>query len=271
MKTFAIRDKNDKSEKDLAYLLYYEKEKVFYIELPDAADPWETPLILSSFAKRNEKTINAYWSKMWVQQRIVPSDRQNLGQILKENGLDEYDEFQLLMLADGRCEQDDYYLVPLIGSSVEQAFKERYEYKVEDVVPLDNAGLMVFFRNGKVKKCDAKELFGDEPRCFAIWNNYNLFCKVTVQTGGYGIAWGNICTISDEKLYKAGVDVPITLNDFRNFIKNRVVSTKEATELLDCSRQNIDDLVRRNKLHPVKIDAKNKLFLKTEVMRRNWQ
>ena len=43
MKTFAIRDGNDPSEKDLAYLLYYEKEKVFYIELPDDADPWETP------------------------------------------------------------------------------------------------------------------------------------------------------------------------------------------------------------------------------------
>lgn len=41
-----------------------------------------------------------------MQQRIAPTDRQNLGQILKDNGLDEYDEFQLLMLANGRCVQD---------------------------------------------------------------------------------------------------------------------------------------------------------------------
>lgn len=56
--------------------------------------------------KRKQYTVNAYWSKVWVQQRIAPTDRQNLGQILKDNGLDEYDEFQLLMLANGRCVQD---------------------------------------------------------------------------------------------------------------------------------------------------------------------
>ena len=100
MKIFAI--KTDENEKTLAYLLYYEKEKSFYIELPDKADPWETPLILSSFAKKNITTVNSYWSKIWVQQRIVPSDRQNLGQILKENNLTEYDEFELLMLSGGR-------------------------------------------------------------------------------------------------------------------------------------------------------------------------
>ena len=78
-----------------------EKDKKFYIELPDTADYWETPLILSSFLKRGKKTIDSHWSKIWVQQRIVPTDRQNLGQILKANGLEEYDEFKLLMLAKG--------------------------------------------------------------------------------------------------------------------------------------------------------------------------
>ena len=74
--------------KNLAYLIYYEKEKTFYIEIPDDADEWETPLILSSYLKKGEKTINSYHSRMWVQQRIVPTDRQNLGQILKENNLE---------------------------------------------------------------------------------------------------------------------------------------------------------------------------------------
>ena len=88
MKIFVIRNEEDKTRKNLAYLIYYEKDKRFYIELPDDADIWETPLILSSRLKRGEKTINAYWSKIWVQQRIIPQDRQNLGRILKDNGLD---------------------------------------------------------------------------------------------------------------------------------------------------------------------------------------
>ena len=38
MKIFAIRDKSAQEQKDLAYLLYYEQEKRFYIELPENAD-----------------------------------------------------------------------------------------------------------------------------------------------------------------------------------------------------------------------------------------
>ena len=79
MKIFAIRDETNPNGKDIAFLIYYEQDKQFYIELPENADPWETPLLLSSFLKRGEQTVNAYWSRTWVQQRITPSDRQNLG------------------------------------------------------------------------------------------------------------------------------------------------------------------------------------------------
>ena len=107
MKIFAIRDESSQEQKDLAYLLYYEQEKRFYIELPENADAWETPLLLDSFVKRGETTVNSYWSKIWVQQRIVPPDRQNIGEILRDNHLKEYDEYALLMLAMGRCAQDE--------------------------------------------------------------------------------------------------------------------------------------------------------------------
>ena len=55
MKIFAIRDESAVNQIDLAYLLYYEVEKHFYIELPENADPWETPLLLSSFVKKGEE------------------------------------------------------------------------------------------------------------------------------------------------------------------------------------------------------------------------
>ena len=58
MKIFAIRDAADTSKKDLAYLLYYETDKRFYIELPENADPWETPLLLSSFVQKGETRNN---------------------------------------------------------------------------------------------------------------------------------------------------------------------------------------------------------------------
>ena len=110
MRIFAIKDDTLSQEIVLGYLIYYENAKAFYIELPDDADPWETPLLLSSFVKRGERSVSSYWSRLWVQQRIIPRDRQNIGQVLKENGLKEYDEFQLLMLTMGRCAQDECYL-----------------------------------------------------------------------------------------------------------------------------------------------------------------
>lgn len=266
MKLFAIKDETDSRYKTLAWLIYYEADKRFYIELPDDADPWETPLLLSSFLKRGERTVNAYWSKLWVQQRIVPSDRQNLGQILKDNGLDVYDEYDLLMLADGRCAQDDYYLVPMTESELPDNLSTRFQKKVEDAVPLADSRLLVFFRDGAVKKCDVPLLTALLP----IKNSDSLFRTVAVQPGGYGVCWGENLNLSDSFLYDSGMDVPLSLDDFRSFVKNRIVNTAEAADLLDCSRQNIDDLIRRGKLHPIKASPKNKLFLKSELIQRKW-
>lgn len=271
MKVFAIRDEEEKRSKDLAYLIYYEADKRFYIELPDDADPWETPLLLSSFAKRGEKTVNAYWSLAWVRQRIVPTDRQNLGQILKVNGLTEYDEYKLLMLANGRCAQDSYYLAPVDESLVVQRFYDRYEKKIEDVIPLNGNSLLVFFRNGKVKKCDIAGMKQNDRVFKQVLASESVFQRAAVQIGGYGVCWGENATLADYELYETGVDVPLSMEDFISFIANRVVSTTEAAEMLDCSRQNINDLVARGKLHPVKTEQKNKFFLKSEILQRLWK
>jgi hypothetical protein len=271
MKIFAIRDETDTEREDLAYLLYYELEKRFYIELPEDADPWKTPLLLSSFVKRGEKTINSHWSKLWVQQRIIPTDRQNLGQVLKDNGLKEYDEYELLMLSMGRCAQDEYYLVPMAEDDLPEEIKSRTAKRIEDVIPLENYHLLVFFRDGKVKKCSLYDYFQAHRAFQALLNNEELFCYVQMQTGGYGVAWDINMEVSDADLYQMGLDIPLSAGDFTSFVVHQVITTAEASELLDCSRQNIVDLTKRGKLHPVKTCAKTTLYLKSEVLKRNWQ
>lgn len=54
-------------------------------------------------------------------------------------------------------------------------------------------------------------------------------------------------------------------------IANNLLTTAEAAQLLDCSRQNICDLVRRGSLQPVKEPEKNRLFLKSDAMQRKSQ
>ncbi len=268
MRIFAIKDEELSVQTTLAYLLYYEKPRAFYIELPDTADPWETPLLLSSFLKKGERTINAYWSMVWVRQRIIPQDRQNLGVVLKENKLDEYDEFELLMLADGRCAQDSCYLAEITESELPDELIRRWEKKVEDVVPASDRNLLVFFRNGAVKKCCVQSLVGDTPAFAPILRHESRFCAVSVQPDGYGVSWSEQAVISHLELYDHGMDIPLSMDDFLSFIANRVINAGEAAEMLNCSRQNINDLVRRGKLNPIRTDSKNKLFMKNEVQQR---
>ena len=269
MKIFAIRSDSMRKAKDLAYLIYYENEKTFYIELPQDADEWETPLILSSFLKKGERTVDAYHTKMWVQQRIVPSDRQNLGQILKENGLDSYDEFDLLMLSKGRCAQDDYYVQAISRERLPADFEERFNRRIEDVVPLHNENLLAFFRNGKIKKCDVAS-YVDRANARSVLSSYEKFGAVEIQTDGYGVAWGTILSISNEKLYDMGTEIDLRPDDFKCFAVNRIISVAEACEILDCSRQNVNDLISRGKLTPVASKGNQTLLMKNEVLQRKW-
>ena len=270
MRIFAIRDELSVERKDLAYLLYYEVDKKFYIELPENADPWEVPLLLSSFVKRNEKTVNSYWSNVWIQQRIVPTDRQNLGQILRDNNMKEYDEFELLMLSMGRCPQDDFYLVAIEESQLPKEIKRRFEKRIEDVIPLDNYNLLVFFKDGTVKKCNLKKHFEEKQAFHILLKKKDYFYTVNLQTGGHGVSWDINMNISDMSLDKMGKKVPLTADDFRNFVVHRVINAAEAAETLGCTRQNIDYLTKAKKLHPVKASEKSTLYLKSEVIKRNW-
>ena len=271
MKVFAIRNDEDCTQKDLGYLVYYAHDKRFYVELPDDADEWETPLILSSFLKRDQKTVPAYWSRRWVQQRIVPTDRQNLGQILRENGLDEYDEFALLLLANGRCAQDSYYIAEVPETVLQTKFPKRCAKKVEEVIPLRQNKLLVFFRNGAVKSCDVPALVKDSRFFLPVLASESIFQRVSIQAGGYGVCWSEAAEIADSLLYEAGESLPLSIDAFISFVSNRVVSSAEAAELIGCSRQNIGELAKHGKLHPVRSMQKSTLFLKSEILQRQWK
>lgn len=268
MRVFAIKDDERSASDVLGYLLYYEKAKAFFIELPNDADPWDTPLLLSSFIKRGEHTVNAYWSRQWVRQRIVPPDRQNLGQVLKANDMTEYDEFSLLMLANGRCAQDSFYLTEIKEADIPGEIQERWSKKVEDVIPLAQGMVLVFFRNGAVKRCDTAFMLESQSNFAAIYRNASLFQAVSILPDGYGISWGEHLCIANDVLYERGIDVPLTLDDFKTFVSCRVVNAAEAQVMLGCSRQYIGELVSKGLLHPIREDAKNKLYLKSEITQR---
>lgn len=182
-----------------------------------------------------------------------------------------YDEYELLMLAMGRCAQDDYYLVPINEKELPEEITRRFSKRIEDVLPLENHCLLVFFRDGVVKKCDLQKHFEKTKTFQVLLKKPDFFQYVQMQTGGYGVAWDVNMTISDTMLYRIGKSVPLTMENFRNFAAHRIINASEAAEILGCSRQNIIDLTKRGKLHPIKTSEKSTLYLKSEVLKRNWQ
>jgi len=110
MYKFAIRNERC-GEKDVAFLYYDETRREYRIEVPETTQSWEAPLIIADFIRKNQRSIGREWSLRWVQERVTPPERQNIGQILKANNMTEYDEFKLLVKNEGRSCQDECYIV----------------------------------------------------------------------------------------------------------------------------------------------------------------
>ena len=177
----------------------------------------------------------------------------------------EYDEFSLLMLTMGRCEQDDCYLEEIPSDPLPELLSAAGKPKLMRSF-LWNVPAFWFFPKRSAKVVD---ITGSFFSCIAPYlHNQDRFNTVEVQPDGYGVYWNDQAMISHRALYTHGVTIPITLDALHHYVQNRVVSASEACGILDCSRQNIDDLMRRDKLHPIRTDAKYKLFSKAEVMQR---
>lgn len=115
MYRFAIKNKLYQ-DKTVGILYYDETTQNYRIEIPEDVRSFEAPLILADFIQKGEREIGHDWSFRWVQERVIPPERQNIGQILKANGMKFYSEFELLLLNQGRCCQDECFLEPLPGS-----------------------------------------------------------------------------------------------------------------------------------------------------------
>ena len=265
MKIYAIR--NDNYSEVASYLIYSKAEKQFAIEITQDADEWKTPLLIASFLKRNITTIDPFHSKEWVKQRIVPTDRQNLGQILRNNGLKTYDEYELLILGNGRCAQDDHYIDEIGFGELPSDIQERMNKRIKGAVPLGNGQYLVCFLDGCIKKCNIYEISRDNECLEGVFRMYpSEMDNARPLTDGYGFGWGDDMCILYPSLYSKGTDLPINYSELTSAIKNSLVSSAEAGDILDCSRQYINELVRKGRLKPIKFSGKNPLFLKSDVI-----
>jgi len=74
-----------------------------------------------------------------------------------------------------------------------------------NIKPTDDMILIAYFEDGTIKKYDIKQLFSELPIFKKLQKN-NLFEKVKVDIGGYGIVWNKNIDLSRDEIWYNGED-----------------------------------------------------------------
>jgi len=267
MKIYSIRDKTV-GDYDLAYFYMNERTGDCCIELCDGVDEWDLPFILDYYAKKGEKSIDMQHTMEFIRQRIIPPDRQNIGSVLKDNGLEEYDEIKLFVLADGRCAQDECYIRRIMMKDLPDYIIERMGHYIETVVVTENGDYLIGFRNNEIAILSKEDENLLKERCYARMIAYVDKLGINVSGMGNYLSIGGHDCISGEYAYKHGRKLTAKMSDLQKLALQSIMSTQDVCETLGCSRQNVNDLVRRGKLTPIEANNRNMIFSKSEVMKR---
>ena len=263
-KVFEIRDAAS-DNRLLGILFYYRRQGRFYAELMPDLDEWSAPFIFSHFVKNGVFSIDSEWTKKWVMQRIIPPDRQNISDILRDNRVKEYDEYKLLLLSQGRCAQDELYIKAVDYDDIPTEISERRNLSVRDVMVSPGRGVYVFFKNNETLFIEKSDLDGISREISSFISDDGRFRTVAVSPGGHGIIWNGDREVTAETLRRLGTHASLDYADIVGFVTDRTADTSEACEALSCSRQYTNQLVSAGRLHPVRDEASARLFLKSEL------
>lgn len=261
MKIFELID--DEANISVGCLLYYEKEKSFIIELQDDLTEWTAPLLFAEAVKQNRFTVSRELSLLWVKERIIPSDRQNISNILANAHLSVYNEIDLLERSKGKCSQDHISLRRL--DSIPEFVVRRMQNNLKEFVWCGGTFFLSFFNDGTVRKInllDLSKTMGVEK----IVSNELVLQSGHIAAGGYCVTFNDSIDIPAYFLYKSGISIPLSLNDFLCFVRNNIVDSTESCSILECSRQNLSYLVSKNVLTPIKKDVKGNLYTKGNIL-----
>lgn len=78
--------------------------------------------------------------------------------------------------------------------------------KIKEVRPIGDLVLIVRFDNNITKKYDVKPLLSRYP-VFQNLMNPELFVKVEVGGGGYGIVWNEEIDLSEYEIWNNGIEI----------------------------------------------------------------
>ncbi len=265
MKSYAIYDEELKRVMPIGYLFYYEKAEKFIIELSRDLDEWSAPLLFQGLVRKGIYTIPSNFAQMWVEERVIPSGRQNIGSILKNHKLQSYNEMALLNLSKGRCAQDHCYIGEIPFEEIPAEIRERCDKNIAECFPTKDGQLICMFRDNTVRKIDLELLKKGYRDIIHVLQNRRLLDSVKVGVGGYSIVFDDSMEVMVDDLRTCGKLLPLAADDFYGFVQRNVVDTTQVCDMMQCSRQNLSYLVKEDRISPIISGAKANLYTRGSV------
>ena len=113
-------------------------------------------------------------------------------------------------------------------------------HKVKAVSAIQDYCLSVQFAEGVTKIYDVKPLFSKWPIFNELKASANLFSKVQVDTGGYGIIWNDDIDLSCDELFENGKTVETPFDN--------LIAFTDATELWGLNESTLRKAISYGKL-----------------------
>lgn len=105
-------------------------------------------------------------------------------------------------------------------------------HRIEEVTAKDNFIIEAIFFGGEVVQYDVKQLFAIFPQFQMFEDNEDLFFKICVDMGGYGVSWNDKLDLDAETIWEDGVLVETKKKtDINHLLAYQLVQIRENKNL----------------------------------------
>lgn len=84
---------------------------------------------------------------------------------------------------------------------------EERHHRIKEITPLENMKIKAEFYGENERIYDVKTLYSTFPQFKILENNPDLFNKVIIDAGGYGISWNDELDLDAEDVWEFGEDI----------------------------------------------------------------
>ncbi len=100
-------------------------------------------------------------------------------------------------------------------------------HKIVSVKPMENFVLLVGFQNGIEKTYDIRTLYPVFPQFKVFENDVDLFNRVQVDMGGYGISWNDDLDLDAEDIWEDGIEVSKKEVDVVDLLAENLIGARD--------------------------------------------